>query len=199
MMIFVREELESLLFDIAVESAKKAVEGINRDDIKKMRNEMRHSLVAIVMCHLSLEALINSIGMLYYGNQPNPEKQKEWKNIEGLEFVKKWKHLAMIAHQEKTKTKQKKTLCRETTQLLSELAKLRDSIVHYKAVPVNKSRLRRTSKNNVVSPELEKYTSEAAKKAIKTVIEVIKAFNNLAGKEYGEWRNTILEKHSMKV
>ena len=198
-MILVREELESLLFDIAVESAKKAVEGINRDDINKMRNEMRHSLIAIIMCHLSLEALINSIGMLYYGNQPNPEKQKEWKKIEKWEFVRKWKHLAMIAHQDKTKTKQKKTLCRETTQLLSELAKLRDSIVHYKAVPVNKSRLRRTSKNNVVSPELEKYTSEEAKKAIKTVIEVIEAFNDLAGKEYGEWRNTILEKHSMKV
>lgn len=199
MEIRVRETLEMHFFDIAVEHTKKAEEDINRDNILKMQKESINSLIAIVMSVLSLEALINSIGMEFYGKNPDVERQEMWELMERKPLVWKWKYLAKTAYREKTKTKEEKTIPTEIIKSLKDLVELRHSIVHYKSISIDNSDLRRTSKNETVSPELDKYTSKEARKAIETVIILIKAFNKLARKEYGEWVDSTIKQHSLEI
>ena len=197
--VSVRETLEMHLFDIAVEHAKRAVGDIDRNDMRKMQEELKNSLIAIVMAHCCLEALANSIGMKFYGTHPKSERRKKWKEIEGLALPNKWQHLATVAYQEKTRTQEKRTLPKSVKNLLEELHSLRHSLVHYQAMPEYIYSLRRTSKNEPVSPEMKKYTSKEAIRAVGTVITTVEAFNTLARKEYGIWIEPLLKKHSIEV
>ena len=165
-----------------------------------MQNEMRHSLIAIVMSHLSLEALINTIGTAHYVNHRDPIRKEIWvKQIERYSLKNKFKTVAQQIYEDKTGHKNGKTLNEDTLDKIEYLKELRHSIVHYKPKPEDTRVLKKTSNIHVISPELEKYTSKKAKTVIKTVVEVIEAFNKLAGTEYGEWKDTILKKHSMKA
>lgn len=194
-----RWTVEEHLFDIAVEHAKKASKVVNRNNIKKMQIESKHSLIAIIMSVFSLEALANSIGMEYYGDHPDPERSKKWAKILNKPLTNKLKLLATDAYQHKTNKTDKKTLPKNVTKLLDDLVDLRHSIVHYKAIPINVKRLRSTSKNEPISQELDRYTSQEAKEAIRTVVEVVNAFNKLSRKEYGEWVSNVLNKYSIKI
>lgn len=190
-----RSTLEMHLFDIAVEHAKKAGENVDRDNMLKMQEEMKNSLIAIVMSHFSLEALANSIGMEYYGEYPDPARQQKWKEIRDLTLTSKLKHLATVAYQEKAESEEKRTLSNSVTKLIDDLTDLRHSIVHYKAITEINFLLRHTSKDEPVSPELERYTSEAAKKAVETVIRVAREFSDLVGKRYGEWAEEVFKQY----
>lgn len=195
-----RWTVEEHLFDIAVRNAKKAAQNIDRDNMDKMQVESKYSIISIVMSLFSLEALANSIGMEYYGSNPNPERRKKWRKIvKKMPLGNKLKLLATDAYQQMTKSKEKKTLSKDITKLIDDLVDLRNHIVHYKAIPIETKKLRWSSKNEPVSIELEIYTSATARKGIESVVKVVNAFNKLSKKQYGEWIQSVLDRNSMKI
>lgn len=176
--VWARESIENHLFRIAKEHALLASQYVDRNDVPKMQDEMKHSIIAIVMSFTALEALSNDLYKRITGHDFNSDDFKKFDNSS----IKKWKKLAKLAFKLKNPDKQLQ-LPSNFTKALNELKLLRDLIIHYKPDPENTRFLKRTPSNHVVSPELEVFTSEEATKAIQTVRTLLETFEKITGYE----------------
>jgi hypothetical protein len=175
----VREGIERHLFNIAKENSELAIQNTNRDDVSKMRIEMRHSIITIIMCYTVLEAISNNI---FIRLTKENFDSREFKNkFDKRELKSKWDFITYTAYQENNKTKEKRTLPKEIKTKLDKLKTLRDQIIHYKPRAHNTDSLRKTSNGMTVTPELEVFTSEGSNEAIQTVRELLENFERITG------------------
>lgn len=182
LVVLARETMENHLFSIAQEHAELASQNVNRDDVGTMQIEMKHSLIAIVMSFTALEALCNELYQRLTQNTDFDSKEFNEFDRKSNGPIGKWKKLAKLAFEFKNPNKEL-SLPSNFTKALNELRKLRHSIMHYKPESKNTRFLRKTSKNQVVTQELEKFTSNEAKKAINTVKSFLEVFENITGME----------------
>jgi len=173
-----RENIERQLFAIAKEHAELASHNIDRNDPEKTRIEMKHSIIAIVMSYTALEALSNNLFQILTGQSFD---SIEFNKFDSIELNSKWEHLSHIAYQQMNNTNEKKALPRDVKKQIIEFNSIRDQIIHYKPNPENLETLGRFPGNSPINREFTLFTSEEASKAIDTVRNVVKTFNEVTG------------------
>jgi hypothetical protein len=104
------------------EEARRYAEGETQDDIER---DLMHSLTAIVMANVSLEAYINSIAALRIREVG---KKEQWKRCERLPLPSKWLEVTRLT----TNTHQTFDEYQEPFSSFRELVTLRNYAVHYK-------------------------------------------------------------------
>jgi len=180
----VRENIEKQLFAIAKEHAEIASQDVDRSDIEKMRKEMKHSIIVIVMCYTALEALSNYLyKTLTDKDFDSNDYNSRFKNNEPKS---RWNYLTRLAHQQEHRTDEVKSLPSDIIKDLNDLTELRRQIIHYKPIPESPQSLKRFPDNSPVNPELDTFTSSEAMKSIRTVRTLLETFEKITGYEVPE-------------
>jgi len=164
-------EMAANLGEIAFKSALQQAEEAGRYDQAEteeaIKGELMHSLTAIVMANLCLEAYINEIAALRIREVGRKE---QWERCVRLPLVSKWLEVTRLT----TNTHQTFDDCEELFSSFRELVRLRNYAVHYK-MRFKGPCVRR---GPYVLPEAHaKLNAKEAIKAVETIRNMIRKFH----------------------
>ena len=158
-----------------------ASSNIDRSNVEKTREEMKHSMIAIAMCYTALEALSNDLFNRLTNHDFDSDDYKS--KFSKKELTSRWNHLIGLAYQQEHHSHEIRSLPDRISRDLDELAYLRHQIIHYNPKPESAETVRKFSDDSPVSPELELFTSLEAKQSIQTVRELLETFEKITGYE----------------
>ena len=175
-----RSDLEIFMFRHALINANEASKYKGATTPDDMQKELEHSMIAILMSHLCLEAYINRIGVLRLAMHPEKERQTLWESLERANPQSKWVIITKLA----TKTGQTFVKSEEPLKSFEWLMELRNYIVHYRGLPKKSVGMRGPYP---ITEAQAKLSADNAKKAVDIVKKMIVKFHELDQSTYPQW------------
>ena len=202
-----RQTIEMHLFKLAVVNAVEAGKDRNRTSYSHLVNELENSIVSIITCYTSLEGLANSIGLEFYGNHPDEERQRKWwEGVDGsnpmieLPILSKFNNLLREICKDNPKIQGLRSLPKELQKKIDYMTVVRNSLIHYRAEFYNQAETKKLSNDLVLTPEFETYKYETTIEFLKTYKEVVDEINKYSRKgDYGKFVDQILDEYGLAI
>ena len=140
------------------------------------KEELRHSLVTVIMACCCSEAFINTYAMLKHWNEWDTDKGKRY---ERKPIRKKWFDTTQECSSDDTTFDVRKRPFID----FSDLVNLRDSLVHYKVKPTSPVQ----SRKGFISEQEATLTAAKAAWAVETTKRMIEEFHKFAGQTLPDW------------
>lgn len=199
-----RQTIEMHLFKLAVIHAVEAGKDRDRTSYTKLVKEMENSIVSIIMCYTSLEGFANSIGLEYYGNHPDKERQKKWWGgvnnsypmIE-LNLISKLNHLLKEVSKDNPAINSPRSLKGKIQSKIGYMTKVRKLLIHYRAEFYKEAQTKKLGNDQTITPEFEVYKYETTIEFLKIYKEVVDEFNRHSRKPYGGFVDDILNEYGL--
>jgi len=166
-----------------------------RDEYEQLIEELELSIVSITMSYISLEGFANSIGLEYYGNHPDEERQKKWwrnwkgninsKPLSELDLLSKLNNLIKEVSRLNPKINTKRSFPSKLKKRIEQMTDVRNSLIHYKAESYEENKLKQLKDGRLVTPEFNIYNFNTAKEFLVTYKSVVYEFDKNSRRKYG--------------
>ena len=195
------------LFKLAVIHAIEAAKDRDRSSYSHLVKELENSIVSLITCYTSLEGFANSIGLEFYGNHPDKERQRKWwEGIDGsdpmieLPLLSKLNNLLKEVCKDNPNIQSPRSLPSELQEKIKDMTDLRKSLIHYRADFYKEAQTIKLDNNLIITPEFDLYKYETSIEFIKIYKEVVDEFNKYSRrKDYGGFVNVILKDYNLAL